>query len=88
MQKLKEKMSFVPFCEEVLGRRKRFASCSPSRSPFWGKPNVELSLFLLLQADVPRLWWLWWPRDGTGRCPWSLMGSRYLLCPSPLETPK
>lgn len=50
MQKLKEKMSFVPFCEEVLGRRKRFASCSPSRSPFWGKPNVELFIFIFVVA--------------------------------------
>lgn len=50
MQKLKEKMSFVPFCEEVLGRRKRFASCSPSRSPFWGKPNVELFVFIFVVA--------------------------------------
>lgn len=50
MQKLKEKMSFVPFCEEVLGRRKRFASCSPSRSPFWGKPNVELFVLIFVVA--------------------------------------
>lgn len=54
----KEKISFVAFCEEVLGRRRCFVSCSSSRQALLGyKPNVELFLYFfpVLKADVPGL---------------------------------
>lgn len=50
IKRKKKIMSSVPFCEEVSRRRECFASCSPSRSPFWGKPNVELLVFMFVVA--------------------------------------